>query len=163
MITHLNKKNQPRIVDIKDKKMTKRVAEAQGIVILSVSAFKKLENMHTKKGNISNVAIVAGIMGAKKTSDLIPLCHNINIENIDIDINTIKKDRAIIINSKVHSFGKTGVEMEALTAVSIACLTIYDMCKSIDKSIIIKEIKLLSKKGGKEKFTIKKKGKTRKK
>ena len=91
-------------------------------------------------------------MGGKKTSDLIPLCHNINIENINIDITTNKKDSCLEIMAKVKNTGKTGVEMEALTAVSISCLTIYDMCKSIDKGIVIGEIKLLSKTGGKSDF-----------
>ena len=89
---------------------------------------------------------------AKKTSELIPLCHNINIENIDIDIESNKKKLSIIVKATVESSGKTGVEMEALTAVSVSCLTIYDMCKSLDKSIIIKNIRLISKRGGKSDF-----------
>jgi len=149
MITHLNKKNKPRIVDINNKKTTARIAVAQAIIRFSEKAFKKIESLKTKKGEITSIAIIAGIQGAKKTSDLIPLCHNINIDNINISIKTIKGKNELKIKSEVKTTSKTGVEMEALTAVSISCLTIYDMCKSIDKSILISEIKLISKKGGK--------------
>ena len=152
MITHLNKKNKPKIVNIKDKKSSTRTAVAQGTVSFSKAVFKKIEKMQTKKGEILSIAIIAGIMSAKKTSDLIPLCHNIGIEDVNIDIKTDNSSNSLIVEAKVKTVGKTGVEMEALTAVSISCLTIYDMCKSIDKSIIIKEIKLISKNGGKSDF-----------
>lgn len=152
MITHLSKKNKPQIIDISKKEITKRTATAQGSIIFSKKTFKKLEKMQTKKGEITNVAILAGIMGAKKTSELIPLCHNIDITNVDIKITTNKKLSNFVINASVKSTSKTGVEMEALTAVSISCLTIYDMCKSLDKNIIIDKIKLISKKGGKSDY-----------
>ena len=152
MITHLSKKNKPQIIDISKKEITKRTATAQGSIIFSKKTFKKLEKMQTKKGEITNVAILAGIMGAKKTSELIPLCHNIDITNVDIKITTNKKLSNLVINASVKSTSKTGVEMEALTAVSISCLTIYDMCKSLDKKIIIDKIKLVSKKGGKSDY-----------
>jgi cyclic pyranopterin phosphate synthase len=152
MITHLSKKNKPQIIDISKKEITKRTATAQGSIIFSKKTFKKLEKMQTKKGEITNVAILAGIMGAKKTSELIPLCHNIDITNVNIKITTNKKLSNLIINASVKSTSKTGVEMEALTAVSISCLTIYDMCKSLDKNIIIDKIKLISKKGGKSDY-----------
>ena len=152
MITHLNKNNEPRIVDINSKKNTKRSAKAEGIVAFSKKVFDKITKMQNKKGEIINVSILAGIIGAKKTSELIPLCHNISLENVDIHIKPIKKDSSLKVIADVKTFGKTGVEMEALTAVSISCLTIYDMCKSIDKSIVIKDIKLISKKGGKSDF-----------
>ena len=126
MISHLNKKNKPIIVDISSKKITSRIAIAQGIVEFSKSTYKKIESLKTKKGEIKSIAIIAGILGAKKTSDVIPLCHNIKIENIDIDIQTIKKISSLKVISTIKSRGKTGVEMEALNAVSIACLTIYD-------------------------------------
>ena len=157
MINHLNKKNKPRIVNINQKKISSRAALAIGEVRFNKSIFKEIEKMQTKKGEIASVAILAGIMGAKKTSELIPLCHNIGIEKIDIDIKTHKKNKSLIIEAKVQSSGKTGVEMEALTAVSITCLTIYDMCKSIDKGIIISEIKLVSKTGGKSDYPPKRK------
>ena len=152
MISHLNKKNKPQIIDISKKEITKRTATAQGSIIFSKKTFKKLEKMQTKKGEITNVAILAGIMGAKKTSELIPLCHNIDITNVDIKITTNKKLSNLVIIASVKSTSKTGVEMEALTAVSISCLTIYDMCKSLDKNIIIDKIKLISKKGGKSDY-----------
>ena len=152
MITHLSKKNKPHIIDISKKEITKRTATAQGSIIFSKKTFKKLEKMQTKKGEITNVAILAGIMGAKKTSELIPLCHNIDITNVDIKITTNKKLSNLVINASVKSTSKTGVEMEALTAVSVSCLTIYDMCKSLDKNIIIDKIKLISKKGGKSDY-----------
>ena len=157
MITHLNKENKPKIVDIAKKKNTKREAIAEGEVRFSRNIFKKLQKMQTtKKGEITSIAIIAGIVGAKKTSELIPLCHNIGIENINISIKTNSKNCSLKINAKVKNTGKTGVEMEALTAVSISALTIYDMCKSIDKSIIIEKIRLISKKGGKSDFKVKK-------
>jgi cyclic pyranopterin phosphate synthase len=152
MITHLNKKNKPKIINISNKKKSVRAAVAQGIVSFSEKVFKKIEKMQTKKGEIVSIAIIAGIMGAKKTSELIPLCHNLGIEDVNIGIKTDKSNKSLIIKARVKTVGKTGVEMEALTAVSISCLTIYDMCKSIDKSIIIKEIKLISKSGGKSDF-----------
>ena len=155
MISHLNKKNLPNIVDISKKKITKRIAIAEGIIQFSKSTFKKIESLKTKKGEIESIAIIAGILGAKKTSELIPLCHNIAIENIDIQIKLVKKFSSLKITSTIQCRDKTGVEMEALTAVSIACLTIYDMCKSIDKKIIIKEIKLIKKQGGKSDFSLK--------
>ena len=152
MITHLNNKNKPQIIDVSEKKITQRLAVAQGIIKFSKKIFKKIEKMSTKKGEITSIAIIAGIMGAKKTSDLIPLCHNINIDNVNINIKTNQKKSSLTLLAIVKSSGKTGVEMEALTAVSIACLTIYDMCKSLDKGILIEQIKLISKSGGKTDF-----------
>jgi len=149
MILHLNKKNKPTIVDISQKKQTTRIAKAEGIIQFSKNTFKKIESLKTKKGEIKNTSIIAGILGAKKTSEIIPLCHNIKIENIDINIRLNNNKNLIIVTCFVKSFGKTGVEMEALTGVAVTCLTIYDMCKSIDRKINIKEIKLLEKKGGK--------------
>ena len=155
MITHLNNKNKPMMVDVNNKKITERTAKAQGKIKFSKLIFKKIDKMQTKKGEIKNIAILAGIMGSKKTSDLIPLCHNIQLDKVNIAIQSNSKENTLIVVSEVTTSGKTGVEMEALTAVSIACLTIYDMCKSLDKSILIKEIKLLSKTGGKSDFSIK--------
>ena len=152
MITHLNKKNQPNIVDINKKEISFRKAIATGEVKFSKKIFNEIKKMQTKKGEVTSIAIIAGIMGAKKTSELIPLCHNIGIENINIDIKTDSKKQSMIIKAEIKTVGKTGVEMEALTAVSISCLTIYDMCKSLDKNILIKNIKLISKTGGKSDY-----------
>ena len=154
MISHLNKKNKPAIIDISAKKITNRIAIAQGIIQFSESTFKEIVSLKTKKGEIENIAIIAGILGAKKTNELIPLCHNIGIDDVKINIETLKKISSLKVNSIVKTRAKTGVEMEALTAVTTACLTIYDMCKSIDKGIVIKDIRLIKKRGGKSEFEI---------
>ena len=149
MVSHLDKKNNPILVDVGVKNITHRTAEAEGEVVFDKITFKKIEKLKSKKGSIKNVAIVAGIMGAKETSKLIPLCHNIPIDSVKIEITKNAKKNTLIVNSKVKTSSKTGVEIEALTAVSLSCLTIYDMCKYLNKSIKIKNIKLISKKGGK--------------
>ena len=149
MVSHLDKKNNPIMVDVGGKNITHRTAEAEGEVVFDKITFKKIEKLKSKKGSIKNVAIVAGIMGAKETSKLIPLCHNIPIDSVKIEITKNVKKNTLIVNSKVKTSSKTGVEIEALTAVAVSCLTIYDMCKYLNKSIKIKNIKLISKKGGK--------------
>jgi len=149
MISHIDNKNNPIMVDVQNKDTTQRLAEAEGEVIFDNKTFKKIENLKSKKGSINNVAIIAGIMGAKETSRLIPLCHNIPIDSVNIDINRNDKKNLIKVKAIVKTSSKTGVEMEALMAVSISCLTIYDMCKSLNKSIIINNIRLISKIGGK--------------
>ena len=154
MLTHLKKNSKPKIVDISRKKITNRIAAAEGIVKFKKSTFNKLESYKTAKGEVNNVAILAGIIGAKKTSELIPLCHNIKIENIDINIKKNKINSSLIVTATVSANAKTGVEMESLTAVSIACLTIYDMCKSLDKKITINNIRLIKKTGGKSNIKI---------
>ena len=147
MVSHLDKKNNPIMVDVGGKDITNRTAEAEGEVVFDKITFKKIEKLKSKKGSIKNVAIVAGIMGAKETSKLIPLCHNISIDSVKIEITKNVKKNTLIVNSKVKTSSKTGVEIEALTAVTISCLTIYDMCKYLNKSIKIKNIKLIAKKG----------------
>ena len=149
MVSHLDKKNNPIMVDVGGKEITHRTAEAQGEIVFDKITFNKIEKLQSKKGSIKNVAIVAGIMGAKETSKLIPLCHNIPIDSVKVAITKSTKKNTLIVNAKVKTSSKTGVEIEALTAVSISCLTIYDMCKYLNKSINIKNIKLISKKGGK--------------
>ena len=149
MISHLDKKNNPIMVDVGGKDITHRTAEAEGEVVFDKIAFKKIEKLKSKKGSIKNVAIIAGIMGAKETSRLIPLCHNIPIDSVNVEITKNVKKNTLNVNAKVKTSSKTGVEMEALTAVTVSCLTIYDMCKYLNKSIKIKNIKLISKKGGK--------------
>ena len=148
MVNHLDKKNNPIMVNVGDKNITKRIAEAQGEVVFDKLTFKKIKKLESKKGSIKNIAIVAGIMGAKETSKLIPLCHNIPIDSVNVKITTNIKTHSLNVSAKVQTSSKTGVEMEALTAVTISCLTIYDMCKYLNKSIKIKNIKLISKKGG---------------
>ena len=149
MVSHLDKKNNPIMVDVGGKDITHRTAEAEGEVVFDKITFNKIEKLKSKKGSIKNIAIVAGIMGAKETSKLIPLCHNIPIDSIKVEIKKNTKKNTLIVNAKVKTSYKTGVEIEALTAVSISCLTIYDMCKYLNKSIKIKNIKLIAKKGGK--------------
>ena len=149
MVSHLDKKNNPIMVDVGSKISTQRIAEAEGEVIFDKITFKKIENLKSKKGSIKNIAIIAGIMGAKETSRLIPLCHNIPINSVNVEISKNIKKNLMKVKAVVKTNSKTGVEMEALTAVSISCLTIYDMCKYLNKSIKISNIKLIAKKGGK--------------
>jgi cyclic pyranopterin phosphate synthase len=148
--SHINKKNQPKMVDVSEKSITKRTAIAKASMFLGkevVSHFKNKE-LTTKKGPVFQTAIIAGIQAVKKTSEIIPMCHPLLINGVDIDIDVID-DAHIEVFCKVTIEGKTGVEMEALTGASATCLTIYDMCKSISQQMVIKEIKLLEKTGGK--------------
>lgn len=149
MVSHLDKKNNPIMVNVGNKDITKRIAEAEGEIVFDKLTYKKIENLKSKKGSIKNIAIVAGIMGAKETSRIIPLCHNIPIDSVNVEITKNAKMHSLKVYAKVQTSSKTGVEMEALTAVTVSCLTIYDMCKYLNKSIKIKNIKLVSKKGGK--------------
>ena len=146
--SHL-KKNKVSMVDISKKKLTYRTAKATFKINFSEKSFKKIINNNSPKGEIFNIARSAGISAAKKTSELIPLCHNLPISFIDIDFKIDKKNLSIQILSEVKTQFSTGVEMEALTACSVAGLVIYDMCKSLDKKIIMTELKLIFKKGGK--------------
>ena len=149
MVSHLDKKNNPIMVNVGNKDITKRIAEAEGEIVFDKLTYKKIENFKSKKGSIKNIAIVAGIMGAKETSRIIPLCHNIPIDSVNVEITKNAKMNSLKVYAKIQTSSKTGVEMEALTAVTVSCLTIYDMCKYLNKSIKIKNIKLVSKKGGK--------------
>ena len=146
-LSHINDKGEANMVDITAKKESKREATATGSIILSKMALNKIKKENISKGNVLNTARVAGIMAAKQTSDLIPLCHPIPIESIKIDFD-IEEDN-INVTAIVSTTNKTGVEMEALMAVNMACLTIYDMIKSIDKHAKINSVKLISKSGGK--------------
>jgi cyclic pyranopterin phosphate synthase len=148
--SHINKKNQPKMVNVSDKKITKRKAIAKAIMFLGSEIISHFENdeLVTKKGPVFQTAIIAGIQAVKKTSELIPMCHPLFIDGVDIEIEVIDNESIEII-CQVEMVGKTGVEMEALTGANIAALTIYDMCKSISQKMIIKEVKLLQKTGGK--------------
>ena len=145
--SHLDKKGNARIVNISKKKKSSRCAKAQATVWLSSKIIAMIKNDEFKKGNVISVARIAGIMGAKETSNLIPLCHNISLDSSEINFKLLEEELEIV--SIVQSEEKTGVEMEALTAVTISALTIYDMVKGVDKSVYIKDIVLLEKKGGK--------------
>ncbi|MDO6811742.1 cyclic pyranopterin monophosphate synthase MoaC [Tenacibaculum soleae] len=148
--THINEQNQPKMVNVSDKKITKRTAIAKATMFLGaeiVSHFKN-DDLITKKGPVFQTAIIAGIQAVKKTSDIIPMCHPLLINGVDIDIEIIDNENLEVF-CKVTIEGKTGVEMEALTGASATCLTIYDMCKAISQKMVIKEIKLVTKTGGK--------------
>ena len=146
--SHLKNKK-INMVDISSKKITSRIAEATNEIKFKKSTFKRIVELGSEKGEIFNTARCAGILAAKKTSELIPLCHNIDINSISVDFTIDKKKMMILVHVKVKSNGKTGVEIEALIASAIASLTIYDMCKAIDKTIIINDLKLKYKSGGK--------------
>ncbi|EYE88338.1 molybdenum cofactor biosynthesis protein C [Fervidicella metallireducens AeB] len=148
-LTHFNTSGRAKMVDVGDKKDTERYAKACGYIEMKRETLKAITDGKVKKGDVLAVAQVAGIMAAKKTSEIIPMCHNISLTGCDIDFEIDFTSCRIYIISTVRTFGKTGVEMEALTAVSAAGLTIYDMCKAIEKDMIIGDIKLLEKKGGK--------------
>ena len=148
-MSHINKKDNPYIVDVSNKDITERIAIASGEIKFDKLTYKKIKSFKTKKGNLEKTAIIAGIMGAKETSRLIPLCHNIPINHINIDVKKNDRESSIIIESTIKTHSNTGVEMEALTAVTISCLTIYDMCKYLNKKIKIQNIHLVSKTGGK--------------
>ena len=148
--SHLNEKNNPKMVNVSDKKTTKRTAIAKATMFLGEEIITHFNNdeLITKKGPVFQTAIIAGIQGVKKTSEIIPMCHPLLINGVDINIHVINSEHIEVL-CEVIIEGKTGVEMEALTGVNITCLTIYDMCKSISQDIIIKEVKLLEKTGGK--------------
>jgi len=148
-LSHTSSDGKAKMVDVSGKLTNLRTSEASGTVFLNKDALNAVVNNEIIKGDVLSVAKIAGIQGAKKTSELIPLCHNIFISSIDIDFVINKKDSSITIKSKAVTESQTGIEMEAMTAVSIAALTIYDMCKAVDKSIRISDIVLQTKTGGK--------------
>ena len=149
MLTHINEKGYAKMVDISEKDNTVRVATATSTISMSKEALEKIKHGQIKKGDVLSVAQVAGIMGAKNTSNNIPMCHQINLVGCDLDFNIDDENSAIIIYATCKSVGKTGVEMEALNACSIAALTIYDMCKAVDKRMVISNTHLIEKTGGK--------------
>ena len=154
-LTHFNDEGRARMVDVGEKNITERVAVATGQVYLQPETMRLIKGGEIKKGDVLAVAQVAGIMGAKKTSDIIPMCHPLLLTNVDIAFNeNLEPDPktglcCIDIKATVKVTGQTGVEMEALTAVSVAALTIYDMCKAVDREMFFKNIGLIKKSGGK--------------
>ena len=148
-LTHFDETGRPRMVDVSDKADTARRAVAQGRVTLSEDAYRTVQAKGVKKGDIRRIAELAGVMGAKKTPDLIPLCHPLPVTGVEVSVEADDAAHGFVVTASVKTTGKTGVEMEALTAVSVACLTIYDMVKAIDKGITINGIALLEKTGGK--------------
>ena len=148
-LTHLDENNRPKMVDVSDKAITKREAVASGTIFMSEDAFMAVKNNSAKKGPVLQTAVVAAIMGAKKTSEFIPMCHPLMISKVEVDIKEDTANLSFTLFVKVKCEGKTGVEMEALSGVSIGLLTIYDMLKAIDKAMQISNIVLESKEGGK--------------
>ena len=148
-LTHFDKKGNPSMVDINQKDSTARVAIATAKIVMNANTLKKILDLKIKKGDVLNIAKLAGIMAAKKTDQLIPLCHSIPLSFVKVDLEPNIEESSINITAEASLVGKTGVEMEVLTAVSVAGLTIYDMCKAIDKEIIFTNIKLIHKSGGK--------------
>lgn len=148
-LTHFDDNGNAHMVDISDKQNSFRTAKAACSIQMSLETLKIIANGNSKKGDVLNVARIAGIQGAKRTSELIPLCHPISLTKISLDLTLNDKIPGIEIISTVKTTGPTGVEMEALTAASISALTVYDMVKSLDKSITVKDLRLIFKDGGK--------------
>ncbi|NLX19698.1 MAG: cyclic pyranopterin monophosphate synthase MoaC [Desulfobulbus sp.] len=148
-LTHFDVHGNARMVNVGDKPETIRRATAAGTVVMSRQVYDMIREGTAKKGDVLGVARIAGIMAAKKVDQLIPLCHPLAITGVDIAFSFNESDTAVAIEATVSVNGKTGVEMEALTAVSVAALTIYDMCKAVDKTMVITDIRLLHKSGGK--------------
>ena len=147
--SHFNESGRARMVDVSEKSDTVRVAVAAGRVKVNAETFALIKSGGMKKGDVLGTAQIAGIMGAKKTPDIIPMCHPIMLSGVDIDFELNEKELSVEITATAKCTGATGVEMEALTAVSVAALTVYDMCKAVQKDMEITDIRLLKKSGGK--------------
>ncbi len=147
-LTHIDGQGRARMVDIGDKDSTARTASARGIVRMGTAAYAAAMSGGGRKGDPLRIAEIAGIMGAKKTADLIPLCHPLALTGVTVEIVPLDDESGVEVTARVRTEGRTGVEMEALTAVSAACLTVYDMLKAVDKSMVIERIELLTKSGG---------------
>lgn len=148
-LTHFDEEGKARMVDVSDKAATERIATAKGAVLMQPATLALIKEGGVKKGDVLSVARLAGIMGAKRTPDLIPLCHPLFLTSVQVDLTLDEARNAVDITATCKLTGKTGVEMEALTAVSVAALTVYDMCKAVDKGMQITDIRLTHKSGGK--------------
>jgi cyclic pyranopterin phosphate synthase len=148
-LTHLGQRGEARMVDVSDKAATERIAVAEGRVVMSAKTLDLVLKGNAKKGDVLGAARIAGIMAAKRTHELIPLCHPLPVSKIAVEIAPDRKLPGLIVRASVHVTGQTGVEMEALTAVSVACLTIYDMVKAVERGMRIEGIRLIEKSGGK--------------
>jgi cyclic pyranopterin monophosphate synthase len=147
-LSHLNEKGEARMVDVAGKAVTERTARAEGFVAMAPATLALIETVTAKKGDVLATARIAGIMAAKKTHELIPLCHPLAISKATVDFAASHDPTGLRVTAEVKVAGQTGVEMEALTAVSVACLTIYDMLKAADKAMVLGDIRLLEKTGG---------------
>jgi len=148
-LTHFNQAGEAHMVDVGDKSVTKRTAVAEGQIIMLDKTLDLIKQGNHKKGDVLGIARIAGIMAAKRTSDLIPLCHPLALTKVTVDFKILDDESAVECRCQVQTSGQTGVEMEALTAVQVALLTIYDMCKAVDRGMIMTDIRLLEKVGGK--------------
>ncbi|PHS33006.1 MAG: cyclic pyranopterin monophosphate synthase MoaC [Methylophaga sp.] len=148
-LTHFNQAGEAHMVDVGDKSVTKRTAVAEGQIRMLDKTLDLIKQGTHKKGDVLGIARIAGIMAAKRTADLIPLCHPLALTKVTVDFKILEDDVAVECRAQVQTSGQTGVEMEALTAVQIALLTIYDMCKAVDRGMIMTDIRLLEKAGGK--------------
>ncbi len=148
-LTHIDKNGRPRMVDVGEKENTKRIAIAKGSIYMKQTTLERIKAGSMEKGNVLSVAQTAGIMAAKNTASAIPMCHNILITGVEMDFSLDETNSAIHIEACANTVGKTGIEMESLHAVSVAALTIYDMCKAIDRGMRITDIRLVKKSGGK--------------
>lgn len=146
--THFNEQGRAKMVDVGEKPISQRVAIAAGRVLVNAQTFSLIQSGGMKKGDVLTVAQIAGVMGAKRTPDIIPMCHPILMDGIDLALWLDEKRRSVEIQATVTCDGRTGVEMEALTAVSVAALTVYDMCKAVQKDMTITDIRLVKKSGG---------------
>jgi cyclic pyranopterin phosphate synthase len=155
-LSHIDQQGKSRMVDVGEKTITRRAAVAQTKVIFTVEVFKQLQQsqLTSAKGSIVDTANIAGIMAAKRTADLIPMCHPLPIDFCKLDFTQVDEDCSLLIQAEVRVNHKTGVEMEALTAASVAALTIYDMCKALSHDIRINDLQLVNKTGGKSDFTM---------
>jgi len=147
-LSHFNKNGRAHMVDVGGKEDTQRIAVAEGSIVMQPETLKMIKDRKLAKGDVLAVAQVAGIMAAKKTSQIIPMCHPLLLTHVDLNFTINENENKITIQSKVKTMGKTGVEMEALTAVAAAGLTIYDMCKAVDRGMTIQDIHLVEKSGG---------------
>jgi cyclic pyranopterin phosphate synthase len=148
-LTHFNQAGEAHMVDVGDKSTTKRTAIAEGRIEMLATTLALILKGEAKKGDVLGVARIAGIMAAKRTSDLIPLCHPLALTKVNIDLTPLPEENAVHCTATVQTSGQTGVEMEALTAVQVTLLTIYDMCKAVDKGMTMGGVRLLEKEGGK--------------
>jgi cyclic pyranopterin phosphate synthase len=148
-LTHFNKQGEAHMVNVGEKPVSYRIAKADGRIRMQTETLKLIQSGGHKKGDVLGIARIAGIMGAKKTSELVPLCHPLALTSVEVEFDIEEAPAAVYCKATAETHGQTGVEMEALTAVQVALLTIYDMCKAIDRGMVLQDIALLSKSGGK--------------
>ncbi len=148
-LTHFDAQGHARMVDVSDKAVTHRVARASGVIRMLPATFALVAEGRAKKGDVIGVARIAAIQGAKRTADLVPLCHPLPITRVSVDFDLEADQHRVRCTAQVETLGRTGVEMEALTAVQIGLLTVYDMCKAVDRGMVIDDVRVLEKRGGK--------------